>query len=557
MFNSRRPIRHLKRYSEIVAVFARHGFGFLFNRPGVGLRPQFRLPRREPQAGEAFPVDHQAVHFRLALEELGPTFIKFGQILSTRPDLLPLSFIAELNKLVDSVSPEPWETIRALLMHELGQAPEKVFAAIDTNPMASASLSQVHAAVLPDGQQVVVKVQRPNITEIINTDLEILASLASSAQSTSLGNLYDFAGIADDFGFTLRNELDYMREGRNADRLRESFASEKNLLYIPKVHWELTTQQVLVMERIEGIKINDIPALDAAGYDRHKVALNSASVTVKMIMEDGFFHADPHSGNYLVMPGELIGLVDFGKVGYLRDKDRMDLIRLYIVAIEMDVDGIIDQLVRMDAVREDVDRNRLAYDLSRFLNKYHGVPIKYVRARELIDEFTAITFRHHLRLPATWWLVGQTIVMLEGIGLQLDPDFDVFKAAEPHLQRLMKNLILSQGNWARTVVMDGANWGELLHRLPRVGNRMLERLERNEPFRMEVKDIDRILGRIDKLVTRMALSLLVAAFVIGLPILLQLAIPGSLPGWLVMALIIPIIGAGIWLGFSLLNTGKK
>jgi ubiquinone biosynthesis protein len=557
MFNSARPIRHLQRYSEIVTVFARHGFGFLFNRPEPGPRAWFRLPWHAPLPDVPSQIDHLAVHFRLALGELGPTFIKFGQILSTRPDVLPLSFIAELSKLVDSVSPEPWEKMRALLARELGREPETLFASIDPQPMASASLSQVHAAVLPDGQEVVIKIQRPNISAIIDTDLEILASLAASAQASSLGKVTDFMGIADDFSFTLRNELDYQREGRNADRLRESFSKAKDLLYIPKIYWQLSTRQVLVMERIYGIKINDIPGLDAAGYDRHKVALNSASATVKQVLEDGFFHADPHSGNYLILPGEVLGLVDFGKVGYLRDKDRMDLIRLYIVAIEMDVDGIIDQLARMGAVGDDLDRNRLAYDLSRFLNKYYGVPIKYVRARELIDEITAITFRHHLRLPATWWLVGQTIVMLEGIGLQLDPDFDVFEAAAPHIRTLMKNLLLPHGDWARTVLMDSANWGELLHRLPRVGNRMLERLDRNEPFRMEINDLDRILSRMDRLVTRLALSLLVAAFVVGLPMLLQLTTPGSLPNWLILASLIPIIGAGLWLAISLLNTSRK
>jgi ubiquinone biosynthesis protein len=557
MFSSRRSIRHLQRYSEIVTIFARHGFGFLLNRLEPGPRAWLRVPWRSSQEGAPPQLDTLAVHFRLALEEAGPTFVKFGQILSTRPDLLPLSFITELSKLVDSVYPEPWEVIHALLTRELGREPEQVFASIDPQPMASASLSQVHAAVLPDGQEVIIKVQRPNITAVIDTDLEILSSLAARAQATSLGKVADFTGIADDFSFTLRNELDYQREGRNADRLRESFAGESDLLYIPKIYWELSTRQVLVMERIHGIKISDIPALDAAGYDRHKVALNSASATVKQVLEDGFFHADPHSGNYLILPGEVIGLVDFGKVGYLRDKDRLDLIRLYIVAIELDVDGLIDQLVRMGAVREAVDRNRLAYDLHRFLNKYNGVPIKYIRARELIDEITAITFRHHLRLPSTWWLVGQTIVMLEGIGLQLDPDFDVFEAAEPHVQRLMKKLFLPHDGWARTVLMDVTNWGELLHRLPRVGNRMLERLERNEPFRVEVHDTDRILGRIDRLVTRLALSILVAAFVVGLPILLQLTTPGSLPRWLILISFIPIIGTGLWLAISLLNTPRK
>ncbi len=550
MFCPVRPLRHLQRYGELAAIFARHGFGSLFQSRGW-----LQSARRKPPA--AARMENRAVHFRLALEEAGPTFVKLGQILSTRPDLLPMPFIAELAKLVDSVAPQPWETMREVLKRELGREPEEAFAFIDPRPMASASLSQVHAAKLRDGREVVVKIQRPNILAAIETDLEILASLAAAAQASSLGKLYDFVAVADDFSFTLRNELDYQREGRNADRLRASFADESGIVYVPKVYWELSSRQVLTLERIYGVKINDIAGLDGAGYDRHKIALHSAQAIVKQAFEDGFFHADPHSGNYIIMPGEVIGLVDFGKVGYLREKDRMDLIRLYIVGVEMDVDGFIDQLLRMGAVREDLDRNRLAYDLNRFLNKYYGVPIKYIRAQELIDEVAAVVFRHHLRLPSSWWLVIQTVVMLEGIGLQLDPDFDVFKAAEPHIRRLMKTLFLPGEHWIRNVLLDGANWGDLLHRLPRVGARMLERLERNESIRVEVGDMERILSRLDRLATRLSLSLLVAAFVVAFPILLPMTLPGSLPRWLLFAASVPVAVAAIWLGFLLLYTPKK
>ena len=304
---------------------------------------------------------------------------------------------------------------------------------------------------------------------MIETDIEILSRLAARAQNTSLGKIYDFVGMADDFSFTLVNELDYRLEGRNADRFRRNFAEQPHLC-IPKVYWEFSTRRVLVLERLHGLKINDIPALDAAGYDRHQLALHCTNMIIKEVLEDGFFHADPHVGNYMVLPGEMIGVVDFGKVGYLNNRDRLNLIQLYIVCVEMDAEGIVDQLIRMGAVQEDVDRNGLVYDFNRLLNKYHGMPLKDIRAQELIDEFTAISFHHHLRLPGTWWLLGNTIVMLEGLGLQLDPDFDTFATAEPYVKRLMKQLILPEAGLGPTILMDSVNWRDFMHRLPLWGS---------------------------------------------------------------------------------------
>ena len=556
MFNFQHSIRHLRRSREIADTFIRHGFGFLFDQLEPEQHLRSRVLRLPPQRKSASQPADLAIHFRLALEELGPTFVKFGQLLSTRPDLLPPPFLAELTKLVDTVPAEPWEAIRAVLTRELGQEPETMFATIDPHPIAAASLAQVHAATLPDGQEVVVKVQRPNIIPVIETDLEILSILAERAQATSLGKVNDFIGIANDFSFTLRNELDYRREGRNADRFRRNFEDE-SYLYIPNVYWEFSTSHVLVLERIHGIKVNNIAVLDTAGYDRHRVALHSTSMIIKEVLEDGFFHADPHAGNYMVLPGEVIGAVDFGQVGYVSDKDRLNLIRLYIVCVEMDADAIVDQLIRIGAVAGDIDRNGLVYDVNRLLNKYYGASLKDIRAQEIIDEFTALTFRHHIRLPATWWLLAKTIVMLEGLGLRLDPDFDVFAVAEPYVKRLMKQLVLPESGFGRSLLMESINWRDLMHRLPRLGQRMIERIERNEPFAMEIKDTNRMLSRLDQLATRLSLSVLVAAFIIGMPMLIPLTAPGSLPRWLIMMALIPVIVAGFWLAISLLRTPGK
>jgi ubiquinone biosynthesis protein len=553
MVSTLRSIRHWHRYREIVSVFIGHGFGFAFDQLGPewhSLRRALRLPARKKLST---PHEDLALHFRLALEELGPTFIKFGQILSIRPDLLPPTYISELSKLQDTVPPVPWVMIREVLIQELGREPEQVFSTIDPSPMAAASLAQVHAATLPDGHEVVVKVQRPGITPMIDTDLEILASLAALAQATSLGKVYDFVSMADDFAFTLRNELDYHREGCNADRFRENFNGE-NYLYIPQIYWDLSSQRVLVMERIYGIKIDDLQALDTAGYNRHRIALHSTSIIIKEVLEDGFFHADPHPGNLNVLPGEVIGAMDFGMVGYLRDRDRLDLIRLYLVAIAMDVDGIVDQLIRMGAARVEVDRARLAHDISRLLNKYYGVPLNRIRASEIVEEIMSVAFRHHLHLPSELWLLGKTLAMMEGIGLQLDPDFDVFEVAQPFVRRLKWRLAMPDSGWERGLLLEGANLGELINRLPRAGNRLLEQIERNEPFQLGFRDADRIMSKLNRLFINLSLSVLIGALAISLAFLLSSTLSDSWARWINIGGLITIVILGIWLFISLLRS---
>jgi len=552
VFSLRHSARHLRRYREITGAFVRHGFGFAFERLGPEWWPHCRVSRLRPEKAPPLPTENLAAHFRQALEELGPTFVKFGQILSTRPDLLSPPYIAELSKLQDTVPPAPWGAIQAVIAQELGCAPEEVFAQIDPLPLAAASLAQVHAATLADGTEVVIKVQRPNILGTITTDLEILAALAKTLQATALGQIYDFVAIADDFAFTLRNELDYRREGRNADRFRANFAHEPHL-YVPRVYWEHTTSRVLVLERIHGIKLDDLPALDAADYDRRRVALHSARIIVKEVLEDGFFHADPHPGNFVVMPDEVIGAMDFGMVGYLRDRDRLDLIRLYVVSVGLETDGVVEQLIRMGAASMGVDRQGLAQDIDRLLTKYYNLPLKDIRAREVVEEIMPLAYRHHLHLPSNLWLLGKTLAMMEGIGLQLDPDFDMFAVSEPLVRRLTWHLVLPRRAWGEELLRQGAEWGELVTRLPRIGNRLLEQSERGELFQIRLKDADSVMRRLDRLATRLALSVLVAALVVSLALLIPLTTAGGPLHWPVAIGLIIAAGLGVWLLISILR----
>jgi ubiquinone biosynthesis protein len=549
-----RSVRHLRRYSEIASVFIRHGFGFAFNVLNLDwsfLRRDMRLPAaRKPDT----PTEDLAVQFSLALEELGPTFIKLGQILSTRPDMLPPAFVLELSKLQDMVPPVPWESIREVLVQEFGRDPEQVFLEIDHQPMAAASLAQVHAATLPDGLDVVVKVQKPGIYTVIDTDLEILAILAARAQTTRWGQIYDFVTMVNDFSFLLRSELDYRREGRNADRFRENFTGEP-YLYIPRVYWAVSTQRVIVLERIRGIKIDDIEALDAAGYNRHQIAVNSARIIIKEVLEDGFFHADPHPGNFYVLPGEVIGAMDFGMVGYLKAQARINLIRLYMVSVSLDADGIVDQFIRMGATGAEVDRAGLSRDLGRLLNKYYTLALKDIRAREVIEEIMPIAFQYHIRLPDDLWLLGKTLMMMEGVGLRLDPDFNIFEVAQPFVRRLVWHTVQPGPRWERAILFGGASWAELIGHLPGAGNRLLERLERNEPLKVSFEGADPALHHLDRLFARLSLSVLAGAVILGLALLIPSVVPNTWIYWIVVAGV--IASAGLIIGWLITMVQQK
>jgi len=554
--NRIRYYRDLPRYRDIARILLKYGLGNLTDL--LGLRGLVDLPRRlrgsyrEPQ----LTVPER---LRLAIEELGPTFIKFGQILSTRPDLIPPAYIKELVKLQDVVPPAPWEAIREQIERELNSPLEKVFASFDPEPIAAASLAQVYKATLHSGEEVVVKVQRPNIEKTIEVDLDILADLALLAKHTPLRDIYDMEEIVEEFAFTLRNELNYIREGHNADRFRKNFAHEP-YLYIPKVFWDYTTRRVLVLERISGIKISDVEAIDAAGIDRHTVALNAARIIIKEVLIDGFFHADPHPGNFFVMEGGVIGAMDFGMVGYLTREDRENLIRLYIVAARLDAEGIVDQLIRIGAAGHRVDRVALKRDIARLLTKYYGLPLKDIRAREVMDEVMPITFRHKLRLPSQYWLLGKTLAMMEGVGLQLDPDFDFFAVSERYVHQFMWQM-LSPRLWGERAVKGLLEWGEFMVALPRQVPSLLDQAERGElGVVVSVRESEEVSRRLDRIANRLSLSVLLAAFIVALALLITSWPSARWYSWGIWPLLIAFLVAGVlglWLLISVFLASRR
>ncbi len=552
-----RRVRHLGRYRQIVQILARHGFGAIVDQLGLTslLNWPMRLRRQPPP-----PPQTPAERVRLAIEELGPTFVKLGQVLSTRPDLIPPDLLAELNKLQDEVPPAPWEAARAVLEDAYGRPPEEVFAHIETTPLGSASLAQVYAATLHDGSEVVVKVQRPSVRHTIDIDLEILRDLARLAQErTALGEIYDLVEIVDEFAFTLRGELDYIREARNAERLRRNMAP-LGVVYIPRVYWEYTCERVIVLERIRGVKIDDVEGLRKAGLDPHKVILNAAEMIVKQALVDGFFHADPHPGNFYVLEDNVIGVMDFGIVGYLSEQVREDLIRLFIVSVLMDVEGIVDQLLRMSVVHQTVDRARLRRDIERLLVRYYGLPLKYIRARDVINDLLPVVYRHHLGLPPDLWLLGKTLMMWEGLTYILYPEFDFFAVADPYVRQFLRQSRAPRAIARRTAATLN-QWLSLIAETPTRLRPILLQMERGqwEVRTREVVD-PHYLSLLDRAISRLSIALLLAALIIGFGMVLpslDLTWPWPITTWLVLPGFISLFVLSLWWLWNTLRGGKK
>ncbi len=571
MFAQFRRARNIRRFNKIISIFARHGFGSFLESLQVGrylpLPPKIFRQKAEP--AHLSPAEH----LRLALEELGPTFIKLGQILSTRADILPPQFVVELSKLQDHVPPTPWEAVLDLLAAEYGGDAQTIFPQIDPQPLGSASLAQVHAATLADGSRVVLKVQRPNIRHNIEADLDILGDLAGLAQRTSWGELYDPLEIVSQFAYTLNNELDYRFEGFNADRFRANFAHEPHL-YIPKVYWEYSTPKVIVLERLEGIKIDDLAALDAAGIDRHQVALHASRMLIQEIMQDGFFHADPHPGNFFVMPlaapdsgaepGALgenstrirIGALDFGMVGHISHTDRLNIIQAYHLASNSDSRGLVEHMLRIGAISSKTDVQSLEREIDRLLHRYRGLSLKYIETRRVIEELMQIAFQYHIDLPADMWLLFKTLTMMDGLARQLDPDFDLFAEFEPNVRRIIFEQYMPW-EWGPSFMKDMGSLAFLAKDIPSIGERLLRGLQRGElPFSMSMGADKQTLDRLDRVSTRFSLSILVSAFILGLALLLPVASGNHIAIGLVVIGFLVAFSLGVWLALSILRSGK-
>lgn len=548
---------HLKRYRQIATALVRHGLNYMV---GVfGLERFVPFHRGMFSQGREDARQTPAEHVRLALEDLGVTFVKLGQILSTRPDLLPPEYLQELARLQDAATPIPGEEAEAVVAEELGMPVGESFAVFERIPLAAASIGQAHAAKLLNGDEVVVKVRRPGVVPQVTEDIEIFRNLATVASRRwPPAEQYDLVGLADEFAETLRGELDYLREGRNAERFAANFAGDPDV-HIPKVYWEQSTASVLTLERIRGIKVDDIAALDAAGIDRKQLAHRIAAMLLKMILEDGFFHADPHPGNFFVEPNGCLGVVDFGMVGVLDEAGRERLAILLGALTSGDADRLVDAVIDVSTGRGQIDREGLRRDIQRLLARYYELPLGKIPLGRMLEEALAAVRRHRLQLPSGLALLFRALIVSEGLGLRLDPEFNLSPVLRPFAERLLMRRY-SPMRWARRMGRAMLDADHLLSELPRRLHRALKMLDRGGfEFGVRQESLEPLADRLERLANRIVLGVITAAFIVALAVLMLVYHPGEGGVWMgriFAGALVVAAGLGLYLAWRIIRTGR-
>ncbi len=515
--------RDLGRLNEIVGVLVRHGFGDSMRRLG--------LADALERAGHAVNRDHAAdlarleppVQVRMALEELGPTFVKLGQILAGRADLFGPEWIAEFEKLHSRVPAVPLDALRPQLREDLGDEPEAVFARFDAEPLAGASIAQVHRAQLKDGTEVVVKIRRPGIRDVIEADLRLLDRVAAIAES-ELPALQPYRPrrLVREFARSLRRELDFAAECRSAERIAANLAALPHVV-IPRVHWEYTGERINVQGYVGGITGHELERLSQEGYDRPLLARRGAQAVLKMIVEDGFFHADPHPGNVFYLPGNRLAFIDFGMVGRLTTRRRDELLQLLLGLVERQPQDVADVLLDWTGDDRGVDLSQLEGEIEAFVDQYHGTPLAELSLGQMLADVTVILREHRLALPSDLALLIKAFISLEGMGRGLDPGFHMATEAQPLLRQVVRARYRPQA-LAQRAWLTLRRALATAEQLPHDVSRLLRNARRGRVHvGIELAHLKRVGDQLDRAANRLSLALVIAALIIGSSIVMTVS----------------------------------
>ncbi len=554
----RKRIRHLGRYKEVAAVLARNGFGFILVETGLSdLLPFASRFMPNLETGESKSVGQR---IRQVIEELGPTFIKMGQIASTRPDVVPAGIIAELEKLQDNVPSFPFSEVREIIQEELGIQIEKIFINFEEIPLAAASIGQVHRAVLISGETVAVKVQRPHVSAIIETDLEILMDIAGLAeQRFDWARRYKITEIIDEFAKSLRAELDYTIEGKNAEKMARQFLDNAKIR-IPKIYQDYSTQKVLTMEYIQGTKLSQTERLIELGYDTSEIAKQIVEAILQQILIDGFFHGDPHPGNILVLSDQVITFLDFGMVGRLTPQMKYHFASLVIGMIRKNTDEIIRVILDMGIAPSDISISRLHSDVDALKDKYLDIALSQVSLGQAVNELFTVAFNHRIRIPSDLTLLGKSLLTLEGSVEKLAPELSVMDIARPFGYKLLRERYRFS-SITKTAFEKLNEYVDILLDLPKLIKEISHNLkDGNMRVEVRIPEISLILKKLDRISNQLSFSIVMLSFsILMMGIIIASALGEQLFIWHFSAVDLGFMLASlmfVWLLVSILRSGR-
>ncbi len=562
IFRLRKTYRSAKRLQEIINVFIKHGFGQIIDQIHLGRFITLKKRLRSFGTWTYYKVPTVAERLRIAFEELGPTFIKLGQLLSSRPDLVSMSYAKEFKKLQDRVPTFPIEQVYQTIEEELGMPVAKIFQDFNPEPIGSASIAQVHNAILMNGTKVIVKVRRPGIEEQIMLDLNILQGLAKLIEKyVPESKLFDPVGIVDEFAKSITKELDFRREARNALIFRENFKDYKKV-YIPYVFNEFTTKKILVMEKVEGVRIDDINSIKEKGLDIEGILNIVIDMYFKQIFDHGFFHGDPHPGNILVTDDARVALVDFGITGKIDEEFKESYANIAIAIINQNIDKLITEYLKLGIITDDIDREKLEKelkdDIEDILYPIYAYRIEEIQISELIESIMKVALKHRLRFLPELLLIDKVLIMLEGLTKELCPDKSIIELIKPYAREIISKRIHPDFYLNKTFKII-RELRDAVENIPFQIKKLLKKAVKDEiTVRMYHVNLPEFIKDIDRASNKISFSLIVSAMILSSSIMHASQVKPLIYGVSLFGLIIGVVAffLGLWLLISIIRSGK-
>lgn len=551
-----RPLRfflNLRRTGEIVTVLMNHGFGDIVDRLRLRRYVNWgrRLVSRKPLESNEPMTRGQRI--RLTLQSLGPTFIKFGQIASTRPDLIPTDVVLELEKLQENVEPYGGDKAVEIIEKSLGKPIDKLYRTFDREPLGAGSLAEVHRGELFDGTQVAIKVRRPNVIRDVERDLLLITELAVLiARNIPESAVFDPVGLVKHFARTIRRELNFLREARTIEDFRRKFKNDASL-YVPQTFPDLCSEAVITMEFVDGVRVDEISTTETLADKNVEIARNGAMIYMKQAFEYGLFHGDPHPGNIRVMNDASICLLDYGMVGRIDETQREHLVDLFWAIAHEDISKGVRLVLAIGNTTQSIDETLLRVDFRDFVEAYYGIPLDRLDVGQMLNDFVQILTNHHIQCPADLMMLIRALVSLEGTGRRIDPEFNLASVLLPFTTRLIRNRY-NPRRIASRVIEDVSLLSSTLHDLPLQVSQSLDKLNNDDVHvKLELASLEHFITELDRSGNRIAIGMIISALIMASALVIR---GGGANSWISVVVLVLSSLLGVWLVYGIFRSGR-